>query len=238
VPLMRDPGEPDFALGTLGARVRGLRCRMLVLPGDPNETSDRFDDAFWKSWQTQTPRSQKGTTPFGNDFRASAWGAVWYQTSGDELWDSFLSLSQSGVLDVGIGRPAVTARSDLTAFRLLAIVGRLWTALSYYQLMIEQRRITGPFEISLGMRDTQDTVIAHLAAGWMDMDDLRWGPVVSKDSSYLGRWEREEISNAEHTRDLVFEVGDWIDQCWGSWQRRFVNATSDGTGAFDWGRFT
>jgi hypothetical protein len=235
---MRDLDDPDFALGTLGARVRDLRCRFLVLPEDPESARAQFDEDFWNWWRTQAPRSHKGTSPYGNEFGASAWGAVWYQTSGDESWDSYLCLSQSGALDVGIGHSAVYKRGDMTVFRLLAIIGRLWTALNSYQIMIERMQIPGPFEISLGIRAARGSLLGHLASGWTDVDDYRWGPVAAADSSFFGRWEREEISDAERVRDLAFEVGDWIEQCWGSWQRRFVTATRGEGVEFDWGRFS
>jgi hypothetical protein len=236
---MRHALEPDFALGRSGARVRDLRCRLIVLPAGPDDTPLKFDEDFWTWWGSQVPKSTKGTNPFGNEVRASAWGAVWCLTSGGESWDSYLSLSQGGVLDVGIGHPAVFDRGEITAFRLVGILGRVWTALDSYRPMIERSGVKGPFEISLGLRDTRGSVLGHLATGWADIyEDLISRPVPVPESAYLGRWERDDLTNAEGTRDLTYEIGGWIENCWGSWRRRFLTRTRDGSTEFDWSRFS
>jgi hypothetical protein len=226
--------DPGFARGDLGGRVTDLRMRLLVLPSDPDQNRIAFDRQFGEWWRREAPGRNRGA-PFGLEVRPTAWATVWYAAA-NTGWDAYLALRRSGALDVGVGRPVASLWNQTEVFRLIPIVGRCLIALQTYASIAEHQSISGPFECSVALCGTQGSYLGHFASGWRDIGDPLLSARASQESGYVAQWEYASLAH-EDAEAAVLAIGGWVEDCWGSSERRFWPPNSTSLDAFDWQRF-
>lgn len=230
-----DVEDAAFARGDLGARITGLRMRLVVLPSDPEANHLRFDKEFWDWWRQHCPAQDRGA-PFGQEVRPTAWAATWYSVTNDTDWTAYLALRRSGTLDVGVGPGCASMWTDFLAFRLVPMVGRCWIALEAYREMVEHLNLVGPFELSLALCDTKGAYLGHFASGWRDLGDPIVRALAAAEAAYLGTWEVHSLA-ADDVRNWVVTLGSWLEDCWGSTDRRFLPPEAGTLDDFQWQRF-
>lgn len=245
-----DPTREGFGSGGLGRHVPGLRFRVLALPPDPETTviAD-LDEDFWEWWKGLDP-SGLGAPSLGQllETTPTVDAAVRYRSHGAEprRWDLYLALHRHGGVDLCLGREATYSYGDQwsreprEAFRLIAVVGRLWSALVVQSAVLTRFHVPGPWSIVTGLIDTQGTALGHVAEGWIDPDRSFPDDVVTCPEPNvlivreLGTWPRD----AQSLRTLAFELGGAVEDAWGSRQRRFLAQSGPNQGDFDISRFS
>ncbi|GIV01108.1 MAG: hypothetical protein KatS3mg014_2723 [Actinomycetota bacterium] len=149
-----DPTSEGFGSGGLGRYVEPLRVRVLALPPDPETTAIAdLDEDFWKWWRSLDP-SGLGAPSLGQLLETTPVvdAAVRYRSDGAEpwRWDLYLALHRHGGVDLGLGREATYSYGDPwsqergEAFRLIAVVGRLWSALAVQSAVLTRFPRSGP----------------------------------------------------------------------------------------------
>jgi len=238
------PGEGEFATTGLGRYVPDVRFRVLVLAADPDRYVVDFNPELRDWWLRQRPN------PF--DERMSDWGRECRLTAGAAIrcgdrvlaegpgWHEYLALHRSGSIEFGSGRPAVySVGPGVSVFRLIYMVGRLWSMLDLYYEVIERFSLKGPWEISIALRNTGDSRLGHLGSGWPEPVDS-WS--LAESSRCLEPYlliirELAEWPVRGDLRGLVYSIADNIENAWGSDHRRYLAHEGRLAGEFDASRY-
>lgn len=135
---------------------------------------------------------------------------------------------------MGLGRDGAGAtREGQRVFRLIRIVGLLWTALNLYGLAIERFKINGPWECSVAVLVTLGGSLGNFATGWLQYPDPEANLYPCPELNLWRRWELDDWPTLDGTRDLAFSIGDWIENSWGMQLRRFIARSGRFDGEFD-----
>ena len=79
---------------------------------------------------------------------------------------------------MGLGRDGAAVTSDhKRIFRLVGIVGRLWSALDLYREAVERFEINGPWECSVALLGTSGSMLGNFATGWAEYPDPDANPL-------------------------------------------------------------
>lgn len=88
--------------------------------------------------------------------------------------------------------------------------------------MVRRYGLSGPWEVSVSLRDTGDAVLGNVARGWSEpgtgFADVR----TCAEPGLLLRREVAEWPDEAGTRTLAFDLGAWVEDSWGYSQRRFL----------------
>ena len=108
-------------------------------------------------------------------------------------------------------------------------------SLSYpiYADTINRYQLSGPFELTIAFRDVEGSILANVGQGWAEPNTGHYDPIVLRTKSLLLRREIELWPDESQLRDTVFSIGGWIEDTWGSKQRRFLARIGEQTGKFD-----
>jgi hypothetical protein len=237
----------DFGEKGLARHTADVHVRLLILPADPFVTVTEFDDETWKWWLTDAPNPFEGGRPtnWGAESVPVSDAAVRFSRRGGDRWqwDSYLALHRNGALEFGLGEDGSRSWQrregdiEIRVFFLTCIVGRVWWAIARYEDVINRLGIDGPWELTIGLRSTKDSVLGNVAAGWAE--PLAAGgsrPPECPDTNVLIVREIAEWSTNE-AQSLAFSLGGGIEDAWGSKQRRFLARIEPGIGEFDVSRY-
>jgi hypothetical protein len=212
-----DARQEKFASGGLGQYVPNLTVRSVILTADPDGEVIYFDQEFWSWWRTNREGPFGGPTNDWERVIATNTAAVRFHRDVNDLWkwDSYLALHRHGGLDMGLGRDgAGSTREGQRGFRLIRIVGLLWTARILYRLAVERFKVNGPWECSLALLGTLGAGLGNFATGWLQYPDPEANPYPCAEPNLWRRLELEEWPTQEATRDLAFSIGSWIENSW------------------------
>jgi hypothetical protein len=237
----------DFGVGGLARHTPGVHVRFLILACDPTAAVVGFDDGFWEWWM------QDRTNPFDGAARTN-WGrirvpeataAVRCEREEEWNWQEYLALLRSGGMEFGLGSTASAKwrrsgeEEEIHVFFLTTIVGRIWTALALYTDVVEHLGISGPWELTLALRDSDRAILGNVAAGWAEPqemwlhDQLRRCP----DPNVLVIREVPEWPDADGQRSLAFDFGANVEDAFGMHERRFLGRVDPVEGLFDSSRY-
>ena len=218
-----------FARGGLGVHVEALGLRIRFLPTDPLATPVRLDgDAEeWLSKARQPPYG--GREPeLGRLKRATSSALVRYdQHRDDQGWTRFLALHRDGSLDFG-GSSIAEFRSGRFV-RLRPLVGLVWHLASMEVEAVEHWSIEGPFEVSVALAGVEGAGLGGFAEGWKDVSDILWDAPTCVESNVLLRFEIDVLD----PEALAMEVGERVENTFGSTHRRFLAHRGDFKDRFD-----
>lgn len=232
----------EFGVGGVARHVPDVRFRLVVLPGDPERHLVEFDQEL-KKWLVQPRPSPfgEGMMQIGTDYRVTVDAAVRYSDrTADNRWrfQQYVALLRCGGLEFGSGMPAVySVRPDITVFRLIYMVGRLWLTLHLYQEVIQRFTVNGPWEVSIALRNTMGSYLGHFASGWQQEPTDAWArserPPCAEGHVLIRReiaaWPRD----SEELQRLVFSLADHIENCWGWNERLYLSREGPESGRFD-----
>lgn len=228
-----DLESDSFATGGLASYATDIYVRLVILPSDPEAWLVEFDEEFWEWWLVDRP------LPFG-DRKVTWWhehqptqhAAARLRQSTDGRWENYLALYRHGGIELGLGRAGarehtISGNTDpqilWRQFHLTSIVGRLWSAIDVYGDVVEHLSLTGPWELSLALRRTEDAHLGHFGEGWKE-PQIRMinGLPVCREPNLLHRREIVEWPVEDDMRELAFKLGGWIEDSWGRKERRFL----------------
>lgn len=234
-----DPSAANFATSGLGGYVDDLRMRLVVQPNVPGCQVIEFDDEFW-TWFSEPRR-----LPFAE--RSYRWGQPQPAPHGAALadgdkrgewsWDQYLAVHRDGGVECGLGQYAAHGANGTEYIRLVNILGRVWATLSFTREVRDRYGLEGELEVTLALCNVGDARLGDLAADWTGMhwEPGRYEPRTCADNNVLRVERTEALTCEEDVRDLTYRLGAWIENCWGSTQRRYL--TKGGAPTFDGANF-
>jgi hypothetical protein len=226
-----DCAGDQFALGGLGQHVGELDVRMLVLPADPEAAAVGLDAEALEWLKVDRPAPYGGRVRWGSLDRAVSDGLVRFdQFREDGGWDRCLVLHRHGGLELAFGRIAHRGK-DQAIFPLRDIVGLAWSLLAM-QLNVERRwSCDFPCELTVALRKTAGATLGGFAEGWREPHLAMWpGDLrVAIEDHVLLQWELERIE----PEVTAMDVGDRVEQAFGSTHRRHLAHRGEYEGKFD-----
>jgi hypothetical protein len=153
-------------------------------------------------------------------------------------WESYLGIYRHGGLDVGLG---AEGGRDIDrgrrAFWLLRIVGRTWAALHIYGEAASRFGLKGPWELSIALLKTSGAALGNFGAGWAEYGDPHANARPCPNANLFWRRELDAWPGPDGMKKLAFGIGAWIEDSFGSQNRRFLARDGKLTGQFDWQRY-
>jgi len=137
---------------------------------------------------------------------------VYSQYRNDAGWSRCLALHRHGGIEVGIGHLAYTHR-EVRVFPLRPIVGLAWITAALQAEAAERWALSGPFEITVALRDTSRATLGSFAEGWAEP-----GYGLAEFSTCLDEHLllRKEVDGAIDPMSLAIDLGDRVEQAFGS----------------------
>ncbi len=228
--LTVDAGD-GFAGGGLGGHVDGLDIRLLFLPGDPEGDAVPLDREVL-AW-VKEPRQ----SPYGGPY--PSWGhrergtngalLVYDQYREDAGWARYLAFHRHGGIEVGAGRLAYDIR-EVRVFPLRPVVGLAWVAAALQAEVVERWGVEGPFEVTVAFRNTGRATLGAFAEGWEEPARGFGDFARCLDEHVLLRRETDRLVDLE---SLALDLGDRIEQTFGTVHRRHLANRGEYEGRFD-----
>lgn len=224
-----DAGD-RFALGGLGRHVDDLSARLLFLPSDPaaDVVPLGADVLAWLRQERQAPYGGKAPS-WGHQDGAATDTLILYDQSRDAGWRRYLALHRHGGIEVGLSRLSYEV-NGIRAFRLRTIVGIAWVAAALQVEVAERWRVSVPFEIVVGLRNTRQASLGEFAEGWANPGmGLSEHPRCLDEHVLL----RQEADIKIDPQQFAIRLGDRIEQAFGSIMRRHLARVGQYKGNFD-----
>ncbi len=216
----------------LARRAQHISVRLVILPGDPFATDLSFDDEFWEWWTNQ------GSAPFGGHVQwtntePSTDAAAKY-THGSKGWTTYLAVHRHGGVELGSDRVSWEIQ-ERRYFGLVNTVGLIWIGASAQAEAVGRFGLSGPWELTLVLYETEDTCLAGLGDGWQEPhESAMWLPPVQREPHVMIRRELDTFPDSENdVRDLTFDIGARIEDAWGMKHRRFLDRVGTMEGRFN-----
>lgn len=221
----------DFAIRGLGGRVDDLDLRMLLLPSDPHADAILLteENLTWLKEERQSPYGG-GAVLWGHQTRATSSSLVLFDEYGnDRGWRRYLALHRHGGLEAASGNCAYEVRGT-RIFHLRHIVGLVWSALALQGEATSQWQIEAPFELTVSLRNTTGATLGGFAEGWREPGRDLFDFSTCVEDDVLLRWELDGGFDVEET---ALDVGDRIEQTFGTTRRRHLAHRGEYDGRFD-----
>jgi len=220
-----------FATGGLGAHVEALDLRIRFLPADPLATCVRLDGEA-EEWLTNARLTPYGAREpeLGRSKRATSSALVRYdQYRDDQGWTRFAGLHRDGSLDFGQGS-FTTEYRDTRVVWLRPLVGLTWHLAAMQVEAVERWSVEGPFEVTVALAGVDGARLGGFAEGWRDVGDMFYRDVPScVERNVLLRVECETLD----PEVLATNVGEQLENTFGSTNRRFLASRGEFDGRFD-----
>ena len=221
----------DRSLG-LARRMQDLSARLLILPGDPFATELSFNDEFWGWWMQDVP------APFGSQVHwtntePTVDAAVRYRRL-SEKWTTYLALNRNGGVEIGCN-PAWSHGEGTRFFGLVHTVGLVWIGASTQAESVDRFGLTGPWELTLILYETENAYLAGFGTGWTEpRQGGGWDLRAQHEPNIMIRRELDSFPESENgIRGLAFDIGARIEDAWGVRARRFLDRGGDMDGQFN-----
>ena len=228
--LVLDVGK-GFARGGLGSFVDSLDLRLLFLPSDPDADVVPLDERTLEWLKADRPSPYGGgPVRWGHQVRATSNALVAHDRYGDDRgWTRYLAFHRHGGLELGWGNLSYEI-CGLRVFSLRHVVGLAWSALALQEDANSRWSIAAPFELTVALCDTHGATLGGFAEGWREPGAGLAEPSVCIEDQVLLRWELDAELNVEQ---LAIDVGDRVEQAFGSTHRRHLAHRGEYEGRFD-----
>jgi hypothetical protein len=211
--------------------MENLDVRLLILPSDPLADVVPLDSEAL-DWLKQQRNSPFGGTAveWGHRTRASSTALIVYnQYDENQGWDRYLALHRNGGVEFASSRLAYPL-GDMRVFALRAIVGLSWSALAIQAEVIDHWTIPDPCELTVALRNTHGATLGNFAEGWAQPGHGLWNITTCTETNIVLRWELEAQFDVSQ---VAIELGDRIEQAFGTTNRRHLAERGPYQGQFD-----
>lgn len=228
-----DVTDEAFGSGDLGQAVDSLSVRVLFLPADPDAWLIDFDQEFWDWWLADIDDLPCPTKVlWGEEARVYSRSAIRCRDNGLGKLDSYLAIHRHGGIEFGLGSHGFYTSRVGRAFRLVPLVGGIWTALALQRSAIDRYTMESPWEISLAFLGTEGSYLGNVAKGWAEPESAH-GMRPCGERNVLLRREIVEWPKPDEIERLALMLGDQIENAWGSRHHRFLARDGELQGRFD-----
>ena len=221
----------DFARCGLAAQVEALELRVQFLPADPLATVVRLDGEAEEWLSKSRPSPYGGREPqLGGSKRATSTALVRYDRYRDDQgWTRFVALHRNGSLDFGEGNSIAEHRGERFV-RLQPLVGLVWHLAAMKADAAERWSINGPFEVTLALAGVKGARLGAFAEGWRDIGDIVFlDAPTCVEQNVLLRIECDALD----PEALAIDIGERIENTFGSTHRRFIANRGEFEARFD-----
>lgn len=228
--MVENAGD-GFAQGGLGGFVEDLDVRLLFLPTDPHADSVLLNAETLGQLKEPKPSPYRGgAVDWGHRTQTTSSALVVYdQYRDDRGWDKYLALHRHGGVEVGSGRSVFKVR-DTRVFALRQIVGLAWSALAIQAEAIDRWPVKPPFELTVALRNTKGAIVGSFAEGWREPGQGLSDIATCIEEHVLLRWELDERLVVD---EVALELGDRMEQAFGTTNRRHLAQRGQYEGQFD-----
>jgi len=119
---------------------------------------------------------------------------------------------------------------DIRVFMLRSIIGLTWIAAAFQAEACDRWPIQGPFELTVAIRDTNEATLGGFAEGWANPGQGLFDFTTCLEDHLL---LRREVQDAPNPEDLALDLGDHIEQAFGTLHRRHLARVGEYQGRFD-----
>jgi hypothetical protein len=144
-------------------------------------------------------------------------------------WSRYLALHRHGGLELACGNCSYEVRGT-RVFHLRHIVGLVWSALALQEEVISRWQIDAPFELTVSLRNATGASLGGFAEGWREPGRDLFEFSACIEDHVLLRWELDEGFDVE---EIAFDVGDRVEQAFGTTSRRHFAHRGEYEGQFD-----
>jgi hypothetical protein len=228
---LRHPVDDDFALGGLGAFAEGVDVRLVFLPSDPSADMVSLDreSLEWLKAERQSPYGGAAIT-WGHVSRTTSNALLLHDRYGpDHGWDRYLALYRHGGCEFGSASCTYDLRGT-RIFSLRHIVGLAFSTLALQVEAISRWHLEPPFELTLALRNTRDATLGGFAEGWREPGQGLAELTACIEDHVLLRWE---LSADFEVEEVALDVGDRVEQAFGTTFRRHLARRGEYEGRFD-----
>lgn len=233
--------QDDFMLGGLGGRVRLPTVRLLLLPSDPFAEVVEFDGEFWQHLKKEQARGVVHPGLRLGDFEEpTAHAAVMVKRDGcrGDKWSSYLGVHRSGAVEYGFGdHGGWESTNDVgvvrRTFNLVTIVAHAWSVLDCAATQVERAGLDGPQQLAVAVRNSEGGVLSNFAAGWAEPNNYDNHQPPCSDPHLLWHIELDGPPTAGAAQTIAYEIGDRLENAWGSRNRRYLAQTGNQEGQVD-----
>ena len=218
----------DFAEGGLASRLQSVTTQLLLLPADPELDVIAFDPALsaWLEKRRSLPLDT-GEVTIGLNIRRTAHAIALVDGYAGDTWASYLAVHRSGTMEYGLGERGGWIGADrqgtpTRVFALTATVARVWALLRVASRLEECFRLTGPYQLTVALRNTGGAVLAALGEGWAEPGDFGNRVRPCQDDNLLWHLQVEALPDEDGRRILAYAVGERIEDAWGVAERRYL----------------
>jgi hypothetical protein len=228
----------DFATGGLASRLTNITTQILLLPTDPEADAITIDEVLATFLQSrQSIVLDRITVALPANARRTA-HAVVIADSYTESWTSYLAIHRSGAVEFGLGDVGGWEGSDRNgnAVRLVTltpVVARVWALLRLAAEIHEGHAITGPFQLTVGVRRTKAALLSTFGEGWAEPGSFENRTDPCPDEHLLWHLEFDDLPDHDGARQIAYRVGDRMEDAWGSRNRRYLAHRGDYEGELD-----
>jgi hypothetical protein len=241
-----DLESDDFAAGGLVRLVREPTVRVLLLPSDPAWPNLPFSANVRAVLPTQP------VTPWGRQLGmfnrqvltsdALARVAVSGREDDGPPWVSYVAIHRNGAIEMEMGDNGGWVREvdgvQQRRLYLCPIVHWTWTALELRRQLVEAAELTsGALEVTIALRRIEGAPAMDLGEGWRDpVDALDVRVPVAVEPNALVRYETEDTADSDATKATAMEIGNRIDNVFGSADARHLDRVGANAGELHMGR--
>ncbi len=173
-----------------------------------------------------TARTRRGDT--GNGLPNSAL-VLYDQYRENAGWTRYLALHRHGGIEIGVGHFAYDIR-ETRVFPLRPIVGLAWTAAALQTEVAHRWGVEGPLELTVALRNTSRATLGVFAEGWTEPAQSFGDFSTCLDEHVL---LRQEAAGMVEPESLALDLGDRIEQAFGTVHRRHLANRGEYEGRFD-----
>lgn len=204
---------------------------MLLLPTDPDAdvVPLNAETLGWLKEENPSPYSG-GPVRWGDQSRATSSAVVVYDRYRDDRgWDRYLAVHRYGGLEFGTGTCSYEIQ-DMRVLALRQLIGLAWSAFALQAEGISRWPVESPFELTVALRNTKGATLGSFAEGWKEPGQGLYHLSTCIEDHVLLRWELDREFVVE---ELAMDVGDRVEQAFGTTHRRYLAHKGEYEGRFD-----
>lgn len=136
----------------------------------------------------------------------------------DAGWARYLAIHRHGGIEIGVSELAYHVGQS-RVFPLRSVVAVAWIAAELQNAAIGKWAVSGPFELTVAIRDVNGATLGHFAEGWKEQGQALFGPARCIEDHLL---LRRKIDDTIDAGNYALAIGDQMEQAFGTTHRRHL----------------